>query len=213
MCIRDRYPHNVRLVYGLRAIGRGETAGRVFCGIMNLPNPPSKFGNYNRCLGSKVEDVAIASMKGAVEEAVNENDGNRDLTAAFDGTWQKRGHTSLHGVVTTTSVFTGKVLDVAVISKLCRCPQKMKRKHDDNCYANYSGSSGGMEVSGVTKIFQRSMATDKVRYVNYLGDGDSKSFKVIQEMKPYGDNVEIQKLECVGPVSYTHLDVYKRQKY
>ena len=184
----------------MHAIGKGETAGNVLCGVMNLPNPPSKFGNYNRFIGSKVEDVAIQFMKEAVEEAVKENGDNRDLTAAFDDTWHKRGQTSLHGVVTATSVYTGKVLDVAIISKYCRCPEKSKGVHEDSCNANYSGSSGGMEVAGVTKIFECSQTCDKVSYINYLGDGDSKSFKHVQELKPYGNEVEIQKLECAGHV-------------
>ena len=37
--------------------------------------------------------------------------GYKDIAAAFDGTWQKRGHTSINGVLTVTSFDTRKVLD------------------------------------------------------------------------------------------------------
>lgn len=192
------YDINVRLVYALRAIGKGAAAASALCGIMNLPPPPQKFGKYNEFIGNIAEDVAIESMKNAIEEAVVENNNIRDLSVALDGSWQKRGHTSMNGVVTATSVDTGKVIGVAVMSKYCRCPNK--KEHSENCTANYSGNSGGMEVAGVVKIFQQSEPCDKVRYINYLGDGDSKAYKAINELKPYGENVPITKLECIGHV-------------
>lgn len=40
-----------------------------------------------------------------------------------------------------------------------------------------------MEVAGVVK---------------YLGDGDSKGFQTVIKEKPYGDSVNIEKLECIG---------------
>ncbi|GFW01833.1 hypothetical protein TNCV_60851 [Trichonephila clavipes] len=41
----------------------------------------------------------------------------RDLAVAVDGSWQKRGFSSKNGLVTVTSVDTGKVIDVEVFSK------------------------------------------------------------------------------------------------
>jgi hypothetical protein len=139
-------------------------------------------------------------MNEAAEEAVLENMENqnpRDISAAFDGTWQKRGYQSKNGVVTCTSVDTGKVIDVSVLSKYCVC--KNKDNHDKSCTKNYDGSSGGMEVVGVKEIFQRSVEKYNVRYINYLGDGDSKSYISVVAEKPYGDTV-VNKLECVGHI-------------
>ncbi|GFX11452.1 uncharacterized protein TNCV_2818861 [Trichonephila clavipes] len=36
------YEVNTRLVYAMRCIGKGAEAARMFCGIMNLPPPPTK---------------------------------------------------------------------------------------------------------------------------------------------------------------------------
>ncbi|GFU73523.1 hypothetical protein TNCV_989591 [Trichonephila clavipes] len=33
---------SLRLTYGMRAIGKGGVASRIFCGLMNLPPPPNK---------------------------------------------------------------------------------------------------------------------------------------------------------------------------
>jgi hypothetical protein len=57
-----------------------------------------------------------------------------------------------------------------------------------------------MKVAGAVDIFGRSESTRHVHYVQYLGDGDSKGFMKVIESEPYGDSVNIEKLECVGYV-------------
>ncbi|GFW76802.1 uncharacterized protein TNCV_59001 [Trichonephila clavipes] len=37
------YDVNLGLTYGMRPIGKGGAAARIFCGLMNLPPPPAKF--------------------------------------------------------------------------------------------------------------------------------------------------------------------------
>lgn len=152
---------NIRYVYGLRCIGKGPTAGKLLAGIMNLPSPPNNFTKYTNIIGSAVKDVCLDSMNLALEEAVQKNENSRDISIALDGTWQKRGHTSLNGVVSATSFDTGKVIDVAVKSKFCRCKQKDEHIHQDNCITNYSGVSGGMEIAGVRDIFDRSIERER----------------------------------------------------
>ncbi|GFS76005.1 uncharacterized protein TNCV_4666371 [Trichonephila clavipes] len=48
------------------------------------------------------------SMNAAVHEAVIANDNNSNIAVAVDGTWHKRGYSSLNGVVCATSVENGK---------------------------------------------------------------------------------------------------------
>lgn len=194
----DHHEVNVRYMYGLRCIGKGYAGGEMLCAILDLPPPASKFSRLTTTVLDAVENVAEESMKKAALEAVEENGGNDEICAAFDGTWQKRGHTSLNGVMVATSIDSGKVLDVACMSKYCAIC-----KGDENinhiCQANYEGVSGGMESAGALKIFKRSEANRGVQYVEYLGDGDSKAFKKVAEAKPYGDKT-ITKLECIGHV-------------
>ncbi len=174
---------------------------QMMCGLVNLPKPLTKFSIYNKTVGSVVEDIAQETMQEAVEAvSVNDSVNKRDLTVGLDGSWQKRGHQSLNGVVTATSGDTAKVIDAVILSKYCRCPDRIKNKHDESCQANYSGSSGGMKIEGVKKMFERSVAWYKARYVNFLGDGDCKSFKTIEELKPYGNYIEVKKLECIGHI-------------
>ncbi|GBN54824.1 hypothetical protein AVEN_133113-1 [Araneus ventricosus] len=126
----------------------------------------------------------------------NNNDNN--IAVAVDGTWQKRGYTSHNGVVNVTSMDTGKVIDVDVISKYCDC--KNKKNHDTSCKSNFRGSSGMMEVKGACNIFKRSLTFHNARYTKYLGDGDSKAFEAIAKENIYGDEFQVEKLECIDHV-------------
>ncbi|GFT10810.1 uncharacterized protein NPIL_286881 [Nephila pilipes] len=128
----------------MRCIGKGAESAVMFCGIMNLPPPPTKFTKFNNILLQAARETCEESMAEAVHEAVGENEGGRDIAVAVDGSWQKRGFSSKNGVVTVTSVDTGKVIDVEILSKHCICPNKTK--HLQNCKRNFVGYSGKMET-------------------------------------------------------------------
>ena len=49
------------------------------------------------------------------------------------------------------------------------------------------------------RIFNRSIERNGLRYINYIGDGDSSAFKKVSESNPY-PNKPVEKLECVGHV-------------
>ncbi|GFT49889.1 down syndrome cell adhesion molecule-like protein Dscam2 [Nephila pilipes] len=90
----------------MRCIGKGAESAVMFCGIMNLPPPPTKFTKFNNNLLQAARETCEESMAEAVHEAVEENEGGRDIAVAVDGSWQKRGFSSKNGVVTVTSVDT-----------------------------------------------------------------------------------------------------------
>ncbi|GFX36502.1 uncharacterized protein TNCV_1043141 [Trichonephila clavipes] len=121
---------NTRFVYAMRSIGKGAEAGRMFCGVMNLPQPPTRFAPY---------------------------------AVAVDGTWQKRGYTSLNGVVTVTSIDTGKVIDVDILSKYCACKNLPFMK---DCKWNYVGSSGAMEIQ--ENIYGNEYPIEKLECIGHV---------------------------------------------
>ncbi|GFS66973.1 uncharacterized protein TNCV_3718521 [Trichonephila clavipes] len=166
----------------MRAIGKGGAAARIFCGLMNLPPPPAKFERHNSLFLNVLKTISEDSMNAAVHEAVIVNDNNSNIAVAVDGTWHKRGYSSLNGVVCATSVENGKVIDFEALTKYCSSC-KGKKKPCENCAKNYEGFSGGMECRGVLSIFQRSETSRKACYTQYLGDGDSKGFLTIKRSK------------------------------
>ncbi|GFW05475.1 uncharacterized protein TNCV_436561 [Trichonephila clavipes] len=121
-------------------------------------------------------------------------------TVAVDGTWQKRGYTSLNGIVTVTSIKTGKEIDVDILSKYCTC--KNLPFHEKDCKRNYVGSSGSMGIQGASKVFQRSLSLHNARYITYLGDGDCKALDAVKvkQKNIYGNEYPIEKLECIDHI-------------
>ncbi|GFU12307.1 hypothetical protein NPIL_541341 [Nephila pilipes] len=75
----------------MRCIGKGAESAVVFCAIMNLPPPTTNFTKCNNILLQSARETYEESRVEAVHEAVEENDGGRDIAVAFDGSWQKRG--------------------------------------------------------------------------------------------------------------------------
>lgn len=96
----------------------------------------------------------------------------RHMTVLFsipgDGSWRKRGFSSLFGLVTLIGWLTGKVLDVCVKSKYCKACEYRKKKEDTTeyeewfdvhqlqCQINHVGSAGKIEVDAVVEMFRRS---------------------------------------------------------
>ncbi|GFX90479.1 uncharacterized protein TNCV_2073571 [Trichonephila clavipes] len=134
-------------------------------------------------------------MNVAVHEAVIANDNNSNIAVAVDGTWHKRGYSSLNGVVCATCLLRTERLSTLKLSQSIVLYVREK-KPCENCAKNYEGFSRGMECRRVLSIFQGSETSRKAFYTQYLGDGDSKGFLTLKEAKVYGDT-EVEKLECV----------------
>ena len=67
------------------------------------------------------------------------------------------------------------------------------------CNLNDNGSAGSMEPKGAVQILARSETERDLRYIEYLGDGDSSSFLRVKESKPYGEDL-VTKSECIGHI-------------
>lgn len=131
------------------------------------------------------------------------------MKVSGDGSWKKRGYTSLYGVTTLIGYYSGKVIDLIVKSGYCHSYTLHKNSldedafeewyedHKDSCSSNHTGSSGKMEVDSITEMFSRSVEKFGVMYSNYIGDGDSKTFTGILNSNPYGDECTVTKNECV----------------
>lgn len=203
---------NRRLVYVMRSLGEGYTSAKRFCGLMNMPPPVSStaYRASNIALSQAAKKVASTTMENAANEVTKDPaKAVNQCAVSCDGTWQRRGHSSLNGCVTTLSMETGKCLDVEIMTKVCHGCQKVemevdeekraakKEAHVGKCKANHKGSSASMETEGVKRIFQRSERERKLQYSEYFGDGDSKAHAEVENV--YGD-IKVVKKECVGHV-------------
>ena len=57
-----------------------------------------------------------------------------------------------------------------------------------------------MEATGVLQLYERSLDSN-LRYIPFIGDGDSSAYNTVSTKKPYGPSVYIPKAECVSHVT------------
>ncbi|GFW93119.1 uncharacterized protein TNCV_3888601 [Trichonephila clavipes] len=95
-----------------------------------------------------------------------------------DGTWQRRGYSSMNRCVAALSIDNGKVVDIEIMSSYCptcRKISKMRRSiesetfaADHVCHSNFQGSALKMEAVGATSIFQRSIVKRGLKYAHII---------------------------------------------
>ncbi|GFX89599.1 CCHC-type domain-containing protein [Trichonephila clavipes] len=166
---------NSSIVLGLRIIGKGFSAGKKLCAFLGLPFLSKlAFRNQERKLLKATERVAQENINAALSEIKGSNSFTK-CGISIDGTWQRRGYSSLNGCVSAISVDTGKILDIEVMTQYCHICAKGNSQSSKHVCSNYKGSAGNMEVVGAYRIFERSNVRN-VQYNEYYGDGDSKGY-------------------------------------
>ncbi|GFY00625.1 CCHC-type domain-containing protein [Trichonephila clavipes] len=110
---------NSSIVWGLRIIGKGFSAGKKLCAFLGLPFLSKlAFRNQERKLLKAAERVAQENINAALSEIKGSNSFTK-CGISIDGTWQRRGYSSLNGCVSAISVDTGKILDIEVMTQYC----------------------------------------------------------------------------------------------
>ncbi|XP_048243127.1 uncharacterized protein LOC125376009 [Haliotis rufescens] len=205
----------------LSEVGLGHAAMKKFCLVFGMEGlHPKTFQHKQNILSQVVventEEVLTQSVE-IIKHAYGEqqtvsNDVPLDITVSYDGSWQKRGHTSNYGVGAVIDVLTGLVIDYEVLSKYCHaCTlhinslgqdttefRQWYEGHAGRCCQNYEGSSNAMEVEAAKRLWSRSLEKHNIRYTCILSDGDSKTHKAINDLQPYGPDISIDKEDCVN---------------
>ena len=130
------------------------------------------------------------------------------VPVSFDGTWAKRGFTSNHGVGFLISTDSGKLLDYAVVSKVCNaCQQIQKRlskdecklwRRDHECVGGYEGSSPSMETK-CAKTIWRSKEYG-LEYTYMVSDGDPNAYDEVCDVYGVCDDCDkYQRMEKSSP--------------
>ena len=160
---------NVRFVLGMRVIGKGHKALNLFCGFINVSDGmcQESFDNLQDLIEEMALDVSQESMKNTATDVRRASDvANEvvDTTCMFDGTWQRRGYSSLVGAVACLSAVNNQVIDIEIMRNTCKVCQRLSKmdpttekyqniKEKHKCQRNHEGSAPGMELTGVTRIY------------------------------------------------------------
>jgi hypothetical protein len=128
--------------------------------VLNIAPPTNEdyFTEMIRHTLPVLETFKIQSMKRAVQETVIKQ-GSKDLVVSGDGSWQRRGFSSTHGVAAVLSSNDApKVLDIQRLSKRCSICQGIRSMRLVNsekfervmmthkCQKNFEGSSGEISI-------------------------------------------------------------------
>lgn len=167
--IGTAYEINRRLAFAMRILGKRQRAIQRFCGIMDLPKyvAQASYDTIMNNIRTAAKAVGTQSLKKAAASEIQQtNDAAHPnipdgLKVSGDGTWMKRGFSSLFGVASIIGWYTGKVIDLVVKSSYCKeCEAHEKEKgsaeyeewmqsHEEQCSANHTGSAGKMECDAM----------------------------------------------------------------
>ena len=118
------YQVNRRTYYAMRCVGGGHQNLKRLCYLMNLPSPvhESAYRKINKPFYASVKKISEQIMSEAVIELRDKDnpDALLDIGVSVDGTWQKRGFTSINGAVVAISLNPGKVVDMDAMSRFCQ---------------------------------------------------------------------------------------------
>ena len=196
-------------MYALRSVGVGYSGFEKLCGFLNLSRQITQknYDYISDMLGESAKSTGEQSMNNAANDLHKKSDEISNVGVSVDGTWQRRGDSSLNGTVAVISMDNGKLLDIESITRQCKPCQRSKESlseedfdvwytiHQKGCSMNYAGSAPMIEVEGAKRISGRSISNRKLRYLKYYGDGDSKAFATVRDC--YLPLVML-KLECIG---------------
>ena len=141
------------------------------------------------------EEKQLAIERGSYHEGVPA------ITVIVDGGWSKRSHKHSYnaksGVAVIIGKATGKLLHIGVRNKHCHACSRGISKENHVCYKNWSASSSEMETDIVLEGFLQAEKVHGVRYMEFIGDGDSSVYPSLLQNVP-GWGYAIRKLECAN---------------
>lgn len=135
--VEKGYEINRRIIIAMRLLGVGWHGNRKFCAFMELPRTTfhSFYDKVVKRMNTATNLVCQNSMMRAAEEEKTISIENREngIVVSGDGSWRKRGFTSLYGLVTLIGYNFGKIVDCVVKSKYCKaCEHWSKKKIPTN---------------------------------------------------------------------------------
>ena len=133
---------NVRATVAFRGIGAGHSAMKEWSALMNLPSCLSKLAHQNlqqkfversKLTFDRVAQKSVKAIKEAFADVGEfpDQDGVLNIGVSFDGSWQRRGHSSHSGIGVATDLLTGLPVNYEIRSNICnKCKEGPKEGED-----------------------------------------------------------------------------------
>lgn len=130
--VEKGYEINRRIIIAMRLLGVGWHGIRKFCAFMELPRTTfhSFYDKVVKRMNTATNLVCQNSMMRAAkgEKTISIENGENGIVVSGDGSWRKRGFTSLYGLVTLIGYNFGKIVDCVVKSKYCKACEHWSKK-------------------------------------------------------------------------------------
>ena len=210
-----RWEVNLAAVWGQMATGGGAQPMNQFLSTMGVPGMSAPtFSSIEEQIGLWWRSVLEDEMLKAGEEEkflAEQNgeyfDGVPKIKVICDGGWSKRTHKhsyiALSGVGIVIGARTKKILGLGVRNKYCSTCNLAATQHRDppyhKCYKNWDLSSQAMEPDILLELFLEGETKHGLRYMTFIGDGDSAVLKILQTKIPRW-GAHIQKVECANHI-------------
>ena len=204
---------NMRSVWGSMATGGGVTQLNELLATMGIPGmPQTQYSSLETTVGDRWNEMLQQDMMDAAAEerrlAIERNDfhqGVPAITVICDGGWSKRSHrhtyNALGGVAVIIGAATGKLLHIGVRNKYCytctTAESQQRSPGEHRCFKNWTSSSQAMEADIIVDGFKEAEQKYGLRYMRFIGDGDSSVYTHIQEQVPVW-GCHVTKLECAN---------------
>ena len=204
-----RWESNLAAVWAQMVTGGGHATLQETMSVLGVPTMTKKtFMATERDTGewwrSLLEEEMIKAGKEEKRLAEQRNDfhqGVPAITVIVDGGWSKRSHkhssNAKSGVAVIFGQVTGKILHIGVRNKYCTACAQGSSPDKHACYRNWSESSSEMETDIIIDGFKKAESKHGVRYMRFVGDGDSSVHPALLENVPMCGRY-IKKLECAN---------------
>ena len=208
-----RWESNVAAVWGQMVTGGGHARLKETMSLMGIPVMTKKsFVATEKLINKRWYELLEESMKEAAEEEKKKaiekgsyHEGVPAITVILDAGWCKRAHKHSYNAKSGAGIIIGmetkKLLYMGVRNKYCSvCAQAEslgKEAPEHDCYKNWTGSSSSMESDIIVQGFQEAESKYGLRYINFVGDGDSSVYPSLIAGVPQWGHA-IRKIECAN---------------
>ena len=178
---------NLAAVWGQMATGGGYNKLEEPMSILGVPVMSKKlFISTEKLIGkwwwNLLEESMRAAGKMERELAIQRgsfHQGVPAITVLVDAGWSKRTHKHTYNALSGVGVIfgqqTGKLLYLGVCNKFC-ASCKRGTEHNHTCFKNWEESSSSMEKHIILTGFKVAKKQHGVRYMKFIGDGDSSVY-------------------------------------
>ena len=206
---------NLGAVWGQLVTGGGAAHLAEMLAYMDVPSMSKQtFKATEELLGKAWNELLEEEMKAAGQEerhlALERKDfheGVPAITVVMDSGWSKRSHKHSYSAKFRVAVIIGKAtkrllhLAIGVRSKFCSVcshAQNLSVKPvAHTCFKDWNSSSTAMESDVIVEEFWPAETTHGLRYMSFIGDGDSSVHCDIRTKVP-GWGRMVQKIKCAN---------------